>query len=139
MLMLIDQAGMKMGMRMKLDEEQYTEEAQNQDIKVTKTGKSKEILGYSCDEYEVTSKSAYMLVWITEELELPDFYRALAASNPSANYLKGFPEGFLMEMKMWPEGKQGSQSVEMEVTALHLDHPNEISTAGYQIMEMPNR
>ena len=139
MLMLIDQAGMKMGMSMKLDPAQYAEDNDMGDIQVKKTGRSKEIMGYQCDEYEITSESAFIVVWITPELDLPEFYNALGATDPGNNQFQDIPEGFMMEMKMWPKGKDSKESMELEVTEINLNQPHEISSTGYQIMEMPNR
>lgn len=140
-LMLIDQAGMKMGMKMNVQMESNGEVAEKaENVKVRKTGNTKKILGYDCEEYEVVDEKAYGLIWVTKDLDLPNFYDAFAAVNRQpAESSMTIPDGFMMLMTVWPEGKEAEDKMVIEVTEILKDTPSEISTEGYQIMDMPNR
>lgn len=138
---LIDQGGMKMGMKMGLDEE-LPEGVDDKigTVKIAKTGNTKKILGYNCTEYSADDDESYSIIWISTELDLPNFYDALSAINQDEeDFGANIPDGFMMHMTAWPNGKGTEEKVEMLVVEINLNQPQTISTAGYQIMEMPNR
>ena len=140
-VMLLDQAGMKMAMRMSIDKTVSGQLGdRSESVKIRKTGNTRKILSYQCEEYEVTDEEAYGLIWVTSELELPNFYDAFAQVNrqPSQSSMT-IPDGFMMLMTMWPEGQDSEEKMSIEVTKILMDSPSEISTAGYQIMDVPNR
>lgn len=138
---LLDQGGMKMGMKMSTKQNVPDDvEDLTSYMKIRKTGNSKKILGYECEEYEATDEESYSLIWMSSEVELPNFYDALSAINRQNNELGAeIPKGFMMHMTAWPNGKAADEKVEMLVTEINMNQPQEISTAGYQIMEVPNR
>ncbi len=137
---LIDQGGMKMGMKMNTNQELPAGTKDNtKEVKTRKTGNTMEMLGYTCIEYESTDGEFYTLIWLTDEIDLPNFYDALSAINRQENNLsQEIPEGFLMMMTAWPNGKDTDEKVVLKVTEVNLNTGNEISTAGYQIMAVPN-
>lgn len=136
-LMLMNQAGMKIAMRQKMEygNEEATDQ-ENADFEYKKTGKSKEILGYLCYEYEFKYDGNYSLIWVTEELKLKSFLSALAELSKNSQYsnLNGPFEGYMMEMTSWDKGKNKGNKTEMQVTKIEMNTPTNISTAGYTIM-----
>lgn len=138
---LLDQGSMKMGMKMSTDQDLPTEAGDKLgNMKIRKTGNTKKILGYDCVEYEVTDGESYSLIWITTGVELPSFYYALSVINrQNQDADVEIPEGFMMHMTAWPEGKDSDEKIELVVMEINMEKPQEISTAGYQIMDMPNR
>jgi len=83
------------------------EETKNDDIlipKITKTGKSKKILGYNCEEFITKTEEGSMNLWITQDIRLfqknmfANFNKSLR-SNPFQNIPEA-AKGFMMEMHM---------------------------------------
>lgn len=81
------------------------EESENNDStppKIVKTGRSKKILGYHCEEFESTTEEGKMIIWITQDIRL--FQKNMFANlNKSLgnNPFQNIPEaakGFMMEM-----------------------------------------
>ena len=138
---LMDQGGMKMGMKMSTEQNLPAEAGEKlNNMKIRKTGNTKKIMGYDCVEYEVTDGESYSLIWISKDVELPNFYNALSAINQQGNDMGvEIPEGFMMHMTAWPEGKDSDQKVELVVTEINMNQSQEISTEGFQIMDVPNR
>ncbi|MCK4750570.1 MAG: DUF4412 domain-containing protein, partial [Bacteroidales bacterium] len=78
MLILTDSDGEKTGFATTIDPEamadlaeDYAEEEETTDLdayNLKKTGKKKEILGYSCEEYLVQDESAEVHMWLSEKL-----------------------------------------------------------------------
>ena len=84
---------------------------------VTKTGKTKDILGYSCDEYLIVDKKQTFNVWITEEITMD--YTEIAkgfakwTKTPINSDVIG-SNGFMMEMTSY--NKKGEQDAHMLIT-----------------------
>jgi hypothetical protein len=136
-VVLMNQAGMKIAMRQKM--EYGNEDAtakENADFDYKKTGRSKEILGYLCYEYEFKYEGNYSLIWVTEELKLKSFLSSLAELSKNSQYatLGGPFKGYMMEMTSWDKGKNKGNKTEMRVTKIEMNTPTQVSTAGYTIM-----
>jgi len=81
------------------------EENEQNDIKITKTGNSKTILGYTCQEYEIDSNDSYGTLWASNDSRLKDFDPFLALEKTAQkNKRTALPtadvEGAVMEMNM---------------------------------------
>ena len=138
LLVLMDQAGMKLGMRSKVDQTMDVMDEKTNSARIVKTGNTKNILNRKCEEYEIQDEESYTLVYMSKEVGLRNFYDALNAMNPQENDMK-IPEGFLMEMVSWPEGKDSDEKITLLVQEINLNKSSEISTTGYQFMDVPNR
>ena len=138
LIALMDQAGMKFGMKSKIDDAADMVDDKASKAKIVKTGNTKSILNKKCEEYEITDEESYTLVYMTKEVDLPNFYDALSAMNPQENDME-IPEGFLMEFVSWPEGKGAQDKITLLVQEINLNKSSEISTVGYQFMDVPNR
>lgn len=141
MVSLIEQAGMKMGIRMDVASlKEIDNSSDDGKARIVKTGRSKEIMGYNAEEYEVTDGESYALLWMTDDLDLANFYEAFASMSQKQQMMTGaIPDGFMLMMTAWPKGKEGDQKFVMEVTEINKNKNSTISTEGYRIMEMPNR
>ncbi|MDX5325295.1 MAG: DUF4412 domain-containing protein [Bacteroidota bacterium] len=126
-------SGMKMGMIMSTSSVGEDSGLDENDFKITETGRKKEILGYTCKEYEVTTSDGHGTYWITEEIE-GDLGTAYAQM---ANMNKGMPSNFLRGMVMLSEftTKKG-EVVNMEVTEVKENANVKIATSGYQWIRM---
>ena len=99
-----------------------------------KTGRSKEILGYDCDEYVFKDKDGEARIWASESLgkklkPVLDANKALfGGAMVQAEGLKG------MVMELSYSGNSGKGMQSMKVTQLDLNADLRISTGDYQIM-----
>lgn len=105
----------------------------------TKTGRTKKILGYHCEEYVVEEDGERTEFWITRD-EFLDIYRAFTAMEVTkqgatkTNPMAAHPGGMTMEMTSTDKG--GEKTV-MQVTAVNRGQGKVVKTAGYQTMRMP--
>lgn len=92
------------------------EEAENPNVTVTKTGNTKKILGYTCEEYIIQDEKTKSVVWVTTEIKM-DYaktYMAMSRGGKSTG-MEGFGEQGLM-MEMTGYNKKGEADVHMIMT-----------------------
>jgi hypothetical protein len=152
---LMNTGGQKMATSMSLDNPQFKkmmEESQSADESnngemptFKKTGKSKTISGYSCDEYKVEhsemNEDSEVTYWITEEAEF-DWVKSMSnmaginKQMPDMSFGTGYPEdGSIIQMVVTE--KSGTYTV-MTVTDIEQDADITVSTKGYTFMNMGN-
>lgn len=144
MLILSDSDGEKTGFATSVDpealkeeyEEVEEEEAADMDsYKPYKTGKTKTILGYSCDEYMVKDEGGEVHMWVSEKLgkevrkEWMNNKQTFGTMFMHANAMNGA----VLEYDY--VDADGSKSV-MQVTDLDLNHSHKVDTRAYTIMSM---
>lgn len=143
MLILSDDDGEKTGFAMGLDPESFAEEMEENAEEFDtdayqpyKTGKTKNILGYSCDEYLVEDEDSEARMWVSEELgnkvrkEMLRNEQTFGAAFYHAAYLNGM----VMEYDLL-EKDTGERTL-MQVTKVDLNHSHSISTRSYAVMSM---
>jgi hypothetical protein len=145
MLTLADQNGERTGFAIGFTPEQteaisseYGEEKEEETVdpyKTYKTGKTKNILGYRCEEYLIEDDNSRVTMWITDDLdkEMKKTYMqnaTFAGMFAHAYYTNGTVMEYVTEYK-----KSGEKTV-MQVTDIDLNKRNIISTQGYTIMNM---
>ena len=140
MLILTDADGEKSGFAMYVDEETF-EDSEGSD-EVTnydqyKTGRTKNILGYTCEEYLMEDEASEVHMWVSEKLgkevrkEMLMNQRAFGTSFHHASDLDG------MVMEYETLDKEDEERVVMQVTEVDMDHSHSISTYGYSVISMP--
>lgn len=91
----------------------HQSEKSNATSTVTKTGKTKKILGYICDEYLILNEDTKSLVWVTTEIGI-DYNKAAKVMGGQGNVNSGFGDlgdkGLMMEMT----------SFKKEVAQMHM-------------------
>lgn len=148
MVTLIDNSGQKMGMAIQLDPSDFDDaddDADNAEYSFVKTGNSKVISGYQCDEYkmESTEKDPEYdnTYWITTDINanwMSTFANAMASNKQMAQKVeipKGYPKGSMIQTI-----SQSRKSKEKTITTVKEYKKNDrvtISTKGYQLMSMP--
>jgi len=153
-ILLMDSEGTKNSFAYKLDFEALVDESiiesdsslEEGTIEVKKTGNSKSILGYDCDEYSVKTEDGAGTYWITDKLILGtnSFWSSnspFSSSKMQAKYADHFanmPKGNFMEMDF--KSTDGSE-MQMKVidiqpsapqTFLMSDYPNMMQTMKQQ-------
>ncbi len=125
-----------MGMISSISENDVTDYQQNQAAterpEITKTGKTKTIAGYKCNEYQYIEDDSKASVWIAES-SLFEFDRfQLMKAGMSTYYSNMGGDGFVMAYEGYVDNEM---AVSMEVTEVDKNATNSISTSGYFMMQ----
>jgi ribonucleotide reductase beta subunit family protein with ferritin-like domain len=103
----------------------------------TKTGNSRVIAGYKCDEYKVieAGKEGYSNVWMTNDVKLKADKKYWSQSGlPSYYNNPEFAGGMLLAMEEFD--KNNKPVMKMETKEINEKFPYSISTVGYTFMKM---
>jgi hypothetical protein len=144
MLMLSESDGEKTGFAMGFDQEAMTEriESAAEDAEsehpfdLRKTGKTKMILGYTCEEYFGDDETAEVRMWVSEKLakevrrEMLYNQQYFGGTFHHAAYVNG------MVMEYNYLDKEEGERVVMQVTDIDLNRPHSISTREYAVLTM---
>lgn len=141
MVQIIPMEGAIQSAEAKMEED--AAEGDNKQIDVKKTGRTKKILGYSCDEYVSTSDEGESTFWLTDEVDLMDnafksFGNALGEDLNEFKLPEG-TKGFLMEMHIKSKSPDNSVPKEttIEVTEIEKEK-KDVNIADYQVLNMGN-
>jgi hypothetical protein len=102
-----------------------------------KTGKTKKILGYKCEEYRIENETddGVVTMWVTEELNKEMKKAFMQNSTYTGLFMYAYnTKGVVMEYII--EDTSRNEKTEMTVTDIDLNKNNSISTKGYNIMSM---
>jgi len=104
---------------------------------ITKTGNSRVIAGYKCDEYKIVDpeKDGYSNVWMTKDIKLKadKKYWGKAGVPTYYNY-PGFEGAMMLAMEAFD--KNNKPTMKMETKEIKEDFSHSISTVGYTFMKM---
>jgi hypothetical protein len=139
-LMMTDMGAMKMAFISQVPDETTVQDQSAEKTSkpvITKTGNTKIIAGYKCDEYlyKETDSKEYGKLWVTKDLKFKTDKRTFSKAGLSPYY--GNPEledGFVLAM----EGYNEKNELEMksETKEINFDFPHTISTAGFKFSQM---
>jgi len=143
-MMLMQSEGSKTGIISTIpDDSTLNAQAKNQKVAeqkpaiITKTGNSKIIAGYKCDEYKVVEEGAdgYANVWMTKDVKIKadKKYWGKAGMPTYYNY-PGFEGAMMLAMESFD--KNNKPEMKMETKEINDDFNHSISTAGYTFMKM---
>ena len=141
MLILTQDAGERTGFATILDPETVAETLEDEgleagDLNPVKTGNTKKILGYNCDEYLIEDEQSEVHMWISEELGKELSKEMLGNSNAFGGSFRyaGVVDGMILEYDVIDT--QSGEKTEMLVTDLDLKKAGSLSTEGFQILTM---
>jgi hypothetical protein len=142
MLIMTDSDGEKSGFATTIDPEAMAQRSEanvdESDVappNFKKTGNTKKILGYSCDEYLVEDEESEVHMWVSEKLgkemqkEWMNNQQTFGAMFMHAYAINGM----VMEYDILQE--DGDKTI-MVITKIDLNHDHSVSTEGYTIMSM---
>ncbi len=144
-----DSKGTRSGMAMGFDanamqnliDDQVTDETTNENATFRKTGNTKTILGYKCDEYAFDTDDAEGTAWAAEDADVNTFtffglmgQNVAAKQKNNAGVLSGYPQGLLLEMNS--RDKKSNDTVTMVVTDLKLNSVSSLKTSDYNVMSL---
>jgi hypothetical protein len=104
---------------------------------IIKTGNSRTIAGYRCDEYKITEKEkeGYSLVWMTKDVKLKADKRYWGkAGMPSYYHYPGFEGAMMLAMEGYD--KDNKLAMKMETKEINENFSHSISTGGYTFMKL---
>ncbi len=100
---------------------------------VTKTGRTKTIAGYKCEEFVYEDEDGKSNVWITKDLKLntKDFFSSLFKTTMASN---GMGWGYMMEATS--VNKESGEKSIMKVTKVDTNSNVRFSLSGYEITNL---
>lgn len=104
---------------------------------ITKTGNTRVIAGYKCDEYKIVDpeKDGYSNVWMTKDVKLKaDKKYWSKAGMPTYYNYPGFEGSMMLAMESFD--KKDNPTMKMETKEINENFPKTISTVGYTFMKM---
>ncbi len=117
-------------------QEQNSEEAMK-DIKITRTGRTKNILGYTCSETIMETNDMKAVSWTTKQVNISQF-KAFAGmfiqKKKEKNQLMAMPTEFTMEMES--TDKKTGEKTKMTVTEVNQNQNSSINMSQYKVMDM---
>jgi hypothetical protein len=146
MLTLSESKGEKTGFAVAFDPDTFDEAAEeameeNADENIEsnarpkKTGKTKTILGYKCDEYFVEDQEADVRMWVADGLKAKSQKELRKNSLFGGSFFHaGYFDGMVLEYDI--HDKESNEKMIMQVTDLDLEKKHVLSTRGYNIMSM---
>lgn len=140
MLMLVENDGEKTGFAMGVDPSAFADQEEevegNDSYESFKTGNTKMLLGYECDEYLIKDENSEVRVWSSEklgkEVEKKMFRNQQIFGGALAH--AAWMDGMALEYD-FKDLENGTQGV-MRVTEIDLESDKSISTGDYTVMSM---
>jgi len=143
-IMLTDVNGMKMGViSAATDENTTAAQTDNKNAKkdtppsFTKTGKSKVIAGYKCDEYSYTDPDDKTkgIVWFTKDAKLKIDKKGWNNTGMATYYGNpDFNEGIILANEAYDE--KGTLTMKSETKEINENFPHSVSVKGYTLRQM---
>jgi hypothetical protein len=146
MITMMNSGGMKVGMSTGFDVEQILE-SQNMDttgpVKFEKTGETKNISGFSCDEYRIVNASekdqdTQQFVWMTTDID-SDWMQSMTKIAQSKNMLgmskdisADIPQGTVIQMVT--KDSKGNLKIVVSVEEINENESVDIQTSDYTFM-----
>jgi hypothetical protein len=143
LLLLTEGGGEKTGMAMAVNPEAIAalsggpaEDSEEEPYESSKTGKTKSILGYSCNEYLIDEGSGEIRVWASEQLGKEVGKEMLGNQKAFGGALSHavFVNGMVMEYDF--HDKDSGEKMVMKVTKLEMSGSHTISTSGFNVMSL---
>lgn len=141
-ILLMDNDGQKSSFAYKLDlmsvtaDEQEAMEMENNEFSMEKTGNTKDILGYACEEYAVKSKDGEGTYWVTQE-PIEGYASFWGKNSPFvttktqqaySEHFANLPEGNFMEMNF--NSTDGTNTM-MKVLEINLSDEHTFTMSEY--------
>jgi hypothetical protein len=104
---------------------------------ITKTGNSRVIAGYKCDEYKIVDpdKDGYSNVWMTKDVKLKADKKYWGKSGMPTYYnYPGFEGSMMLAMESFD--KNNKTTMKMETKEINDKYSHSISTVGITFMKM---
>jgi len=103
------------------------------DPRVKKTGRTKTIAGFKCEEYKYTDENSVSDIWITQDIKMntKDFFSMLFKTSL---YSHGMGWGYMMEATT--VNKENDEKSTMTVTKVDKNSNKKVSMSDYQVTNL---
>ncbi len=108
-------------------------ESESDDFKFTKTGRTKIILGYKCDEWAGESQTSKAIYWVTKDINWHSSNFINNTAQKKSNTFTRYPEGMMLEADITSED---NERVHYLVTEINHNINFRLNTADYQISNL---
>lgn len=131
----------KMGIVSKMNNIQdlINEKEKDYDINIEKTNEKKDILGYTCTKYIITTEDGVVVSWVTDKIHFNPFESISKIGNQSKSAMSKSHVKNLEGMSLHSIFTDKNNKVtEIKVTSIDNNAPSEalFDTSGYQMMDM---
>ena len=139
-IVMTDMGGMRIGIVSEVPDENTAEgqaASEDTDATFTKTGNTKMIAGYKCDEYKYIDNETkeYGFIWATKDLKLQADKRTFSKAGMSPYYgSKDLDNSVVMAMESY--SKKGELEMKSETKEVNLGYKHSMSTTGYSFRQM---
>lgn len=143
MISLMEESGQKMGFAMDLNMQQIEEweeaevNEELEDLSFTKTGKTKNILGYSCEHYLIETAEGKGDYWVSsdDDLKIGIALNSMAKSSKGQGFQMpaDYPEGAILEMSFVDNN---GNSVNWLATSIEKNKSTTIKTGDYTFLSI---
>jgi hypothetical protein len=139
-IIMTDMGNMKMGIISEVPDETATQGQPAEKVQkgtVTKTGNTRVIAGYKCDEYQYKDNESknYGKLWVTKDLKLKADKRTFSKAGLPAYYGNSeLEDGAILAMESYNE--KDVLEMKSETKEINLNFPHTISVAGYTLRQM---
>jgi Domain of unknown function (DUF4412) len=143
MIILSNEDGEKSGMVTPIaaDESVYDEDVNteyDEDFEkysnIKKTGNSKKILGYNCDEYMYKDEQGKISYWFTDEVDIFNSSLFGGIEQLSMFFAGQMPEGMMLQMES--EDFNSNEKFQLNVKEINKNRSKSISLEGYQLVSI---
>lgn len=134
MYVLIEMNGMKTGIKKNIKEDSKQEEDEAQ-MEFTKTGKTKEIAGYTCYEYTSEDDEYQYQFWVADNENMPfdNAFMSFQKANKSKDFSNStMPKGLTMEMTS--TGKKKGERTHYIINKINENISKNVDLSGYKLM-----
>lgn len=135
-LMLTSQEGQKTAIITSMDIDEAIEEDDYSDSELPqykKTGRSRTISGYKCEEYQYTEDNTTMSMWVTDDLNYQVDSKQMEKAGVPVWYGGQNGMGMMIEMESFEDGKL---VMKMVVKDIDMKYSQSFSLDGYMIMNV---
>jgi|GEM_PF-405592 len=139
-MMMTDMGGMRIGIISEIPDENSAEGQtvkEDTEATFTKTGNTKMIAGYKCDEYKYVDNETkdYGFIWATKDLKLQADKRTFSKAGMSPYYgSKELDNSVVLAMENY--SKKGELEMKSETKEVNLGYKHDMSTTGYSFRQM---
>lgn len=139
MIMIMEEQKMANVMSMDMINDVAENEEPQKEAAITKTGNTKEILGYKCEEYQIRSEDTEGSIWIAPDIEAYDqsFLKNIGNSAFANETELMELKGLMMEMEMTVKSGKKNTSTDMKMNVIRFEEKEtDIVMSNYQSLSL---
>ena len=109
------------------------------EMSLSKTGKTKDILGHNCEEYMVSSEDMNGTLWIAPEMETfnHSIFKNMGNQSFASNTQFADLKGMMMEMDMQVKEGKGKKESDMKMNIVSINEQStDIAMANYRTINL---